>query len=305
MKSRYLGSLLGLTCGDAVGTTVEFKSRGTFEPITDMVGGGPFDLQPGEWTDDTSMALCLTESLLETGGFSPKDQSQRYLRWYREGHLSSTGHCFDIGNATSAALRRFESSGNPYSGSTDPYSAGNGSIMRLAPVPMYFLNSYDDVIRYSADSSRTTHAALEAVDACKLFGLMIALALKGENKEDILKGTGQYLETDSLSPNIAAIARMEYQDKSEDEVIGSGYVVKSLEAALWIFQKTDTFEDAVLAAVNLGDDADTTGAVVGQIAGAHYGVDTIPSGWLEKLKYREQIETFATRLYQEHPGESL
>ena len=305
MRSRYLGSLLGLACSDAVGTTVEFKSRGTFEPVTDMVGGGPFGLQPGEWTDDTSMALCLAESLLETGGFSPRDQSQRYLRWYREGHLSSTGRCFDIGNATRAALHRFETSGDPYSGSTDPYSAGNGSIMRLAPVPMYFLSSSDDVIRYSADSSRTTHAASEAVDACKLFGLMIALALAGNSKEDILSSTGQYLETDSLSPNIAEIARMSYQDKSEDEIIGSGYVVKSLEAALWAFMLTNSFEDAVLTAVNLGDDADTTGAVVGQIAGAYYGVDAIPAGWLEKLKFRQQIETFAARIYQERPGASL
>ncbi len=302
MKSRYLGSLLGLACGDAVGTTVEFKPRGTFEPVTDMIGGGPFGLQPGEWTDDTSMALCLAESLLETGGFSPEDQSQRYLRWYRDGHLSSTGQCFDIGNATRAALLRFESSGDPYSGSTDPYSAGNGSIMRLAPVPMYYLDNHADVIQYSADSSRTTHAAVEAVDACKLFGLMIALALQGKPKLEILESASQYINPDSLSPKIAALARMEYRRKSENEIIGSGYVVKSLEAALWVFLHTDSYPEAVLAAVNLGDDADTTGAVIGQIAGAHYGVDAIPPGWLEKLKYRQQIETFAARIYQERPA---
>lgn len=305
MRSRYLGSLLGLACGDAVGTTVEFKPRGTFEPVTDMVGGGPFRLQPGEWTDDTSMALCLAESLLENGGFSPQDQSTRYLRWYREGHLSSTGQCFDIGNATAAALRRFETSGDPYSGSTDPNFAGNGSIMRLTPIPMYFVHNFDDVIQRAADSSRTTHAAQETVDACRLFGLMIALALEGKSKEDLLGSAGQFIEIDNLSPKIATIARMEYIHKSENEILGSGYVVKSLEAALWVLLLTDTFEDAVLAAVNLGDDADTTGAVVGQIAGAHYGVDAIPPCWLEKLKFRQQIELFASRIYQERPGATL
>ncbi len=107
IKSRFLACLLGLACGDAVGTTVEFMARGSFPPVTDMVGGGPFGLPPGAWTDDTSMALCLAESLVETGGFEPRDQAERYLRWYKEGHFSSTGHCFDIGNTTRAALQRF------------------------------------------------------------------------------------------------------------------------------------------------------------------------------------------------------
>ena len=132
-SSRYRGCLLGLACGDAVGTTVEFKPRGTFEPVTDMVGGGPFRLEPGEWTDDTSMALCLAESLLERGGFDALDQMQRYVRW-KKGHLSSNGRCFDIGNTVRGALTRFLDSGDPFSGSTHPHSAGNGSLMRLAPV---------------------------------------------------------------------------------------------------------------------------------------------------------------------------
>ena len=137
-QDRYRGALLGLACGDAVGTTLEFKPPGSFAPISDMVGGGPFELEPGQWTDDTSMALCLAVSLVEQGGFDPADQMQRYVRWYREGYLSSNGVCFDIGNTVSAALRRFERSGEPYSGATDPYSAGNGSIMRLAPLPLAF-----------------------------------------------------------------------------------------------------------------------------------------------------------------------
>jgi hypothetical protein len=135
---RYRGALLGLACGDALGTTLEFESSGTFKPVTDIVGGGPFGLKPGEWTDDTTMALCLAENLIECNGFDPADQMTRYLRWYREGNLSSNGRCFDIGNTTRDALTRFERTGEPYSGSTDKYSAGNRSIMRLAPVPLFF-----------------------------------------------------------------------------------------------------------------------------------------------------------------------
>ncbi|RME83877.1 MAG: ADP-ribosylglycohydrolase family protein, partial [Caldilineae bacterium] len=138
LKERYLGCLLGLACGDALGTTLEFRPRGTFSPIQDMVGGGPFHLRAGEWTDDTSMALCLAESLLLCDGFDARDQMERYCRWHEEGYLSSNGVCFDIGTTVAAALRRFRERGDPYAGSTDPYTAGNGSIMRLAPIPMFY-----------------------------------------------------------------------------------------------------------------------------------------------------------------------
>src|SRR5262245_22893371 len=134
---RYRGCLLGLAAGDALGTTLEFRPPGSFSPIDDMVGGGPFGLKPGQWTDDTSMALCLAESLIECLGFDPADQMERYVRWYRQGHLSSAGWCFDIGGTTSSALRRYMNDRNPYAGPTGPTTAGNGSIMRLAPVPLF------------------------------------------------------------------------------------------------------------------------------------------------------------------------
>src|SRR5579871_4967454 len=130
---RYRGCLLGLAAGDALGTTLEFTPPGTFDPITDMVGGGPFDLKPGQWTDDTSMALCMAESLVTQKGFDPGHQLETYWRWYHDGHLSVKGRCFDIGITTAAALRRFDQTRDPYCGSTDPQAAGNGSLMRLAP----------------------------------------------------------------------------------------------------------------------------------------------------------------------------
>lgn len=298
MESHYTGCLLGLACGDAVGTTLEFKRRGTFEPITDMVGGGHWGLAPGEWTDDTSMALCLAESLLEKQGFDPQDQIDRYVRWWKEGYLSSTGECFDIGGTVQEALQRYLKTGEPNSGPTRPRSAGNGSIMRLAPIPLLYASDMDMVIHYSAQSSLTTHGTAEAVDACKLFGVMIAMALHGKPREEILFGTHQHLDWDSLSPKIREIARGDYREKSVQEIDGSGYVVESLEAALWSFSNTETYRETVLKAVNLGNDADTTGAVAGQLAGAFYGMEAIPQGWLRKLKFEEKIEKFAIRLYE-------
>ncbi len=165
LRDRYVGALVGLAVGDALGTTLEFRRPGTFEPITDMVGGGPFGLKPGQWTDDTSMALCLAESLLECRGFDGRDQLQRYVRWRDEGHWSSAGRCFDIGSTVSDALKTFERTGAPFSGRTDERSAGNGSLMRLAPVPLFFARDADLAIRMAADSSRTTHGTAMAVDA--------------------------------------------------------------------------------------------------------------------------------------------
>lgn len=141
---RFKGALLGLACGDAVGTTLEFKPRGTFSPITDMTGGGPFGLRKGEWTDDTSMALCLAASLIEQMTFDPEDQITRYCNWQSRGYMSSNGECFDIGNTVAAALNRYRIEGKPFAGDTHPMSAGNGSVMRLAPVPMFY--HYIDVL---------------------------------------------------------------------------------------------------------------------------------------------------------------
>lgn len=294
---RFRGCLFGLACGDAIGATVEFSLPGSFTPVTDMVGGGPYGLKPGEWTDDTSMALCLAASLVECGKFDSRDQIERYCRWRDHGYLSSNGRCFDIGGTVARALRRFEQTGEPYSGSTSPASAGNGCIMRLAPIPLFFHPERDTVIDMAGQSSRTTHAAPECIDACRLFGAMLHQALNGDSKEKILFDHGV---TDLQTDNIAAIARGAYRHKPESEICGTGYVVESLEAALWCFLHTNSFAEAILRAVNLGDDADTTAAVCGQIAGAHYGLAGIPATWHQRLALRSTIERLADQLYTHH-----
>jgi len=289
---RFRGSLLGLAVGDALGTTLEFRRRGEFKTLVDMIGGGPFDLAPGEWTDDTSMALCLATSLLERRGFDPHDQMARYWAWYEEGYWSSTGVCFDIGNTTKAALERWRAQGDPFAGSDDPLSAGNGCIMRLAPIALYFSPDLEEVGHFAAESARTTHAARECLDASRLFGRMIGRALAGASKRETLHGD----ESLALSPRIAALARGDYHEKAEEDIRGSGYVVESLEAALWSFAHTENFHDAVLTAANLGDDADTTAAVCGQLAGAYYGEPDIPAQWLERLALGSAIGDIAERL---------
>jgi ADP-ribosylglycohydrolase len=270
-----------------------------------MTGGGPFHLAPGQWTDDTSMALCLAESLLEKKGFNGADQLERYVRWWREGHLSSTGECFDIGFTTREALTRFVRTRNPFCGSTDSNKAGNGSIMRLAPVPMYFLNDPARAIEMAADSSRTTHGAFAAVDACRyLAGLLIG-ALRGASREMLLSELYSpvegYWNSHPLIPEIREIASGSYKGKEPPEIQGSGYSVRSLEAALWAFNKSDDFRDGCLLAANLGNDADTTAAVYGQLAGAYYGEPGIPRQWIEKLAMRDTIAGIADRLRVESP----
>ena len=297
---RFRGCLLGLAAGDAVGTTLEFRPAGTFEPIDDMVGGGPFNLKPGEWTDDTSMAVCLADSLIQKQDFDRIDQLERYVKWYREGYLSSNGRCFDIGNTVRQVLLRFEKTREPYCGTTDPASAGNGSLMRLAPAPLFFVRDPKKAIEFSGKSSRTTHGASTCVDACRYFGGLIVGAINGASKKELLgnhycpiKG---HWKKNAFVPEIAAVAGGSFNKRNPPAIRGTGYVVQSLEAALWAFHRSESFREGLLMAVNLGDDADTTGAIYGQLAGAFYGEQGIPKLWRDNLAHRDLIESFADKL---------
>ena len=293
LVSRARGALLGLACGDAVGTAVELRPRDSFEPLADMLGGGPFELAPGQWTDDTSMALCLAESLLECGGFDARDQMQRYLRWWRDGHLSATGRCFDIGATVREALEVFAEIGTPFAGSTHPRSAGKGSLMRLAPVVLRFHPDRDAVDRHAAESSRTTHGAAEAVACCRILGGVLSALLDGVPRELAIAAVPP---ASWMSPRLQRVAAGAWRESSRDEIRGTGYAVDCLEAALWCFFHSNGFEPAVLAAANLGEDAGSTAAVCGQLAGAWFGEAAIPSRWLERLSLRDQIADWAERL---------
>jgi ADP-ribosylglycohydrolase len=299
---RYRGSLLGLATGDALGTTLEFKSPGSFTPIDDLIGGGPFDLEPGQWTDDTSMALCLAESLIECQDFDPVDQLSRYLQWFETGHLSSTGRCFDIGHTVFQALSRFQKSSEAYCGSTDPRRAGNGSIMRLTPLVLFYAKRPEEAIARAADSSRTTHGARTCIDACRYMAALLVGALNGVSKAELLAPyyspiPGYWQQSPLISAEIAEIAAGSFKERQPPQIQGTGYVVKSLEAALWAFHNSESFKEGCLLAVNLGDDADTTGAVYGQIAGAFYGETAIPREWRSRLSLQALMIKFAEDLF--------
>jgi ADP-ribosyl-[dinitrogen reductase] hydrolase len=301
LRDQYRGSLLGLAVGDALGTTLEFSPPGSFAPLEEIVGGGPFALKPGEWTDDTSMALCLAASLVERHGFDARDQMQRYLRWRDEGYMSSIGTCFDIGGTVSSSLSRFEATGDPFAGSTHPHAAGNGSIMRLAPVPLFYASQPQQALEKAADSSRTTHGTQTAVDACRYLGALLVGAVQGASKEELLSPAfcpvPNYWHQHPLVSEIAEVAAGSFKQRQPPEIRGTGYVVTSLEAALWAFYHSTSFQQGCLLAVNLGDDADTTGAVYGQLAGAFYGEEALPQHWRACLAHRSLIESLADQLF--------
>jgi ADP-ribosyl-[dinitrogen reductase] hydrolase len=294
-EDRAVGALVGLACGDAVGTTLEFKAPGSFSPITDMVGGGPFRLKAGEWTDDTSLGLCLAESILDVGELDAADQLRRFLLWRFEGYLASNGLCFDIGGTTSAALERFRRSGAVTDAAPNEHDAANGSLMRLAAVPIRWHADIAEAAARSGESSRTTHPASLPVDACRVLGATIAALIVGVDGDDVLASS--FWRWGSLAPEVEAVARGSWQTKDPPSIKGTGYCVDALEAALWAVAGAATFEGAVLRAANLGDDADTTAAIAGQIAGARWGASSIPAHWRNKLVARARIEEIARQLF--------
>jgi len=301
LRDRYRGALVGLAVGDALGTTVEFKAPGTFEPMTTIVGGGPFNLPKGAWTDDTSMALCLGQSLIECRGMDYHDQMKKYTDWYEDGYMSSIGYCFDIGHTTRCALYAYKKRKEFYPEASE--NAGNGSIMRLAPVPMFYMGSRHKIVWDQSEvSSKTTHSLPICTDACRYLGYIIEMCLWGKEKGAILHsqiflGSPPFLGSQA----IREIAGGSFMTKNPPDIKGSGYVAQSLEAALWAFYKTDNFKDGALLAVNLGDDADTTGAVYGQIAGAFYGLEGIPPEWVQTIAKGEMIIEMADGLFDSNP----
>jgi len=293
-RSRFRGSLLGLAVGDALGTPYEGLTRGSFDPVTDMAGGGWRGLPVGTWTDDTSLALCLAESLVARRDFDARDQMDRYLRWMQDGHWSSTGYAFGIGHTISLALARYEMTRDPTSsGRTSPNSAGSGSLMRLAPVPLFFAADRARAVALSGESSRTTHATPAAIDACRYFGALIAGAATGGAKDDLL--AEGYWDDGRLVDEIATIARGSFHSDSPPD--SSGYVVDTLGAALWALARTGSYREGALLCVNLGGDTDTVAAVYGQLAGALYGEEAIPAEWLAVLARRRDIERLADSLF--------
>ena len=296
-RDRAVGSFLGLAIGDAIGGAVEFKPRDSFPPVTEMTGGGAFHLAPGEWTDDTTMALCLAESLLEADTVDQDELMTRLRGWLERGENTVRGSCFDIGATTRAAIAEFAATGQAAAGSEEPTAAGNGSLVRLAPLAIFAAGRPDEAAFLAQKQSRATHGAQECLDACTLFVAQLLDALSGADKAGALRPRVM-----SLSPRLLFINAGEWKDKPRARIRSSGYVVHTLEAALWSVWQTGNFRDAVLLAANLGDDADSVAAVAGQLAGALYGAQAIPAAWRARVAWGDRIAMLANALFDRNVG---
>lgn len=292
LENRILGALIGLAVGDALGAPVEFKDRGSFTLISEMMAGGYFRLPAGAWTDDTAMALCLTDSLLHKADLDPEDLLDRFLRWVDNSENTSTGRCIGIGQNTFVTLGNYRRTRNTLAPPVKGRSDGNGSLMRVAPVACRHWSNRTEARRIARAQSYTTHASELAAAACEAMTSLQCDLMSGRSLNEALISIADRSWPDA----IAEVLHGSWKVKSTETIRSSGYVVETLEAALWAVETTSTFEDALVRAVNLGHDADTVGAVTGQLAGALYGVDAIPMRWRGRLLKLDYIEQKAREL---------
>lgn len=294
LVDRFQGCLLALAVGDALGAPLEFMSRAEIKArygrVVDMMSGGWLGLEAGEYTDDTEMMLCIARSLVEKGRWDPQDAAQRFGRWFEGGPK-------DVGRITAQALEalkagaRWDEAGEIAHRLLGGKSAGNGSIMRCAPIGLLYCCDTDRLISSSVESSRITHWAPQARWGAAALNLAIAQLVCGR-REGLIEEVAKRVEEPVIGEALRKTASLTY-----DQVPNSGYVVHTLQAAWWCFEKTTSLEEAVITAVNLGGDADTIGAVCGALAGAYYGKDAIPHRWLASLRGREEIESLALAIY--------
>ena len=287
LSNKQKGCFLGLAVGDALGAPIEFCFRDRPPHICEMTSGGKFNLPAGAWTDDTSMALCLADSLYAHPSFDAKDLLTRFWLWASEGENSSTGKAIGFGQNILQALFDFYRSGTLKAGNKHRRSDGNGSIMRLAPLMVLYPHDQHNGKRVAREQSETTHASSVSADGCECLLGIVQGIFSGQTLEESLAS----LHIDSWHEDIQNIAKRVWKTKTRDEIKSDGYVAHTLEAAVWCVANTSTFEEALVLAINLAHDADTVGAVTGQIAGALYGYSSIPSRWLSVLAKREFIES--------------
>jgi len=298
IRDRALGAFIGLAVGDALGAPVEFCRRDTFEPVTDMRAGGYFKLPVGAWTDDTAMALCLAESLVEHPELDLKDLLDRFCLWASKGANTSTGVCVGIGQNTLRVLGNYHRKGELLAPETRQKSDGNGALMRLSPVAVRHWQSPVEAKRTADLQSRTTHYSDISAAACEALALILCSLVSG----DAWRKASKPDFADHWPESIRAIAQEDWHKRHRDSIHSTGFVVHTLEAAMWAVDTTGSFATALLKAVNLGDDADSVGAVAGQLAGARYGLSGIPQNWLDVLVQHERIETLGRELFDASIG---
>jgi ADP-ribosyl-[dinitrogen reductase] hydrolase len=296
LRERFQGALLGLAVGDALAASTQFRKPGTFPPVGDLLGGGPFDLPRGAWTDDTAMALLLAESLLEREGFDAQDQVQRYVSWQREGRGSATGQCVGISANVARALATAQYRRQPFAGSHDPGQLDKDPLSRVAPAVMYFFADPNLAVSRAAEAARITAQAPMVLECVRLLAAMVRQALTGRDKVAVLRPPRETWMSLSTPDEVMAVYEGSYQRRMPPEITGGGHVVQALEAALWAFHHGETFREGALLAANLGRDSDVVAAAYGQLAGAYHGVSAIPGIWRNSLMRQEVVIDTADRL---------
>jgi ADP-ribosyl-[dinitrogen reductase] hydrolase len=293
------GCFFGFAVGDALGVPVEFRDRSFLknQPVKDMMGYGTWNQPPGTWSDDSSLAFCLAESLVN--GYNLEDIGKKFVSWYSNGYWGAHHKLFDIGGTTRMALARIRDGGNPrFAGELDEDSNGNGSLMRIAPASLYFFNEPDDILyERIKEISSMTHGHFRSVFSCFIFSKYLIELFKGEEKSTALKNTMMSVKdfANEREFNPAELKRFDrilsgsIQAAKDDSIYSSGYVLHTIEASFWCFLTTNSYSEAVLKAVNLGEDTDTTACVTGALAGLYYGVRSIPMMWLATLAREKDI----------------
>jgi len=296
VRDRFQGSMLGLAVGDALAVHTQYRKPGSFAAVGDILGGGPFDLPRGAWSDDTAMALLLAESLVECDGFDANDQVQRYARWQREGYGSATGQCVGITASVARALATAQYRHQPFAGSHDPNQLDREPLSRVAPVVMFFFADPAEAVARAAESARITAQAPMVLDCVRLLAAILHQALAGKEKGAVLRPPRDLWITPTTRPEVLAVYEGSYSRLDLADVQAGGHIVQALEAALWAFQRSANFREGALACANLGRDSDVVTAVYGAIAGAHFGVSSIPGIWRNSLMRQEAVIDASDRL---------
>lgn len=296
----YKDGIMGVIIGDALGCPVQFRSREEVErnPVKGMRGFGTFNLPAGSWTDDGSMTLCTLASIKEKNEIDLDDIMSRFVRWFNKGEYTPFGFPFDQGITCTNAIRNYERyRDTEICGGTSERANGNGALMRIMPVCLFALK-YDteEAIGAVHQVAGLTHNHIRGLIGCGLYYFMVKAIVKhsGSLKERLQRGLDEGFTFYQKKADLGYYERLRDLEKlaeiPEDEINSSGYVVDSLEAAVWGLVTTETFEEALLKVVNLGDDSDTVGAICGGLAGLYYGYNAIPKEWLSEIKRREWIE---------------
>ncbi|WP_413199234.1 ADP-ribosylglycohydrolase family protein [Nostoc piscinale] len=303
-SAKVLSGLMGLCVGDALGVPVEFTSRAerVKSPVTSMLGYGTWDVPPGTWSDDSSLTFCLADSLCR--GFSLDTIASSFWRWYNEGYWTPQGEVFDIGNTTFLAIVNWKQGTPPLkAGGTNENSNGNGSLMRILPIAYcHKALDFPELISRVHQVSCITHAHVRSQMACGIYISIAEELLKGANLQTAyLQGLDKIQSLYSADeyllekPYFARVLGGEIAKLPVEEINSGGYVIDTLEASIWCLLNSSSYAEAVLKAVNLGGDTDTTAAVTGGLAGIYYGVDSIPQEWINQIARKDDIVSLATR----------